>query len=112
MRYYTLLTNVASNRSAKPYLNYLLILDSKYIGILAMKRLALLTLSTLYSISTYANIETLTVYGHRDGLIGESISASSGIIGQGEIQQRPMLRSAEMLELIPGMAVTQHSGSV
>ncbi len=111
MHYYNLITNVASNRLARPYLNYLLILDSKYIGILAMKRLALLTLSTLYSISTYANIETLTVYGHRDGLIGESISASSGIIGQGEIQQRPMLRSAEMLELIPGMAVTQHSGS-
>ena len=86
MHYYTLITNVASNRLAKPYLNYLLILlDSKYIGILAMKRLALLTLSTLYSISSYANIETLTVYGHRDGLIGESISASSGIIGQGEI---------------------------
>lgn len=76
-----------------------------------MKRLTLLTLGTLYSICSYANIETITVYGHRDGLIGNSISASSGIIGQGEIQQRPMLRSAEMLELIPGMAVTQHSGS-
>ncbi|WP_338365559.1 TonB-dependent receptor [uncultured Pseudoalteromonas sp.] len=76
-----------------------------------MKRLTLLTLGTLYSTCSYANIETITVYGHRDGLIGNSISASSGIIGQGEIQQRPMLRSAEMLELIPGMAVTQHSGS-
>ncbi|MEM5514125.1 TonB-dependent receptor [Pseudoalteromonas sp. AS84] len=76
-----------------------------------MKTLAILALGTLYSGYSYANIEKLTVYGHRDGLIGESISASSGIIGQGEIQQRPMLRSAEMLELIPGMAVTQHSGS-
>ncbi|XQF93755.1 hypothetical protein ACOBV9_08860 [Pseudoalteromonas espejiana] len=75
-----------------------------------MNKLAIITLSTLYSAYSYANIETITVYGHRDGLIGESISASSGIIGQGEIEQRPMLRSAEMLELIPGMAVTQHSG--
>ena len=58
-----------------------------------------------------ANIEKITVYGHRTGLIGESISASSGVIGQGEIENRPMLRSTEMLELIPGMAVTQHSGS-
>ena len=76
-----------------------------------MKTLAILTMGTLYSGYVHANIEKLTVYGHRDGLIGESISASSGIIGQGEIEQRPMLRSAEMLELIPGMAVTQHSGS-
>lgn len=59
----------------------------------------------------HANIEQITVYGHRTGLNGESISASSGIIGQGEIDERPMLRSAEMLEMIPGMAVTQHSGS-
>tara|TARA_B100001059_G_scaffold235492_1_gene281330 strand:- start:12 stop:2027 length:2016 start_codon:yes stop_codon:yes gene_type:complete len=76
-----------------------------------MKTLAILTAGTLYSGYGHANIEKLTVYGHRDGLIGEAISASSGIIGQGEIDQRPMLRSAEMLELIPGMAVTQHSGS-
>ncbi|MBW4965743.1 TonB-dependent receptor [Pseudoalteromonas sp. CR1] len=76
-----------------------------------MKTLAILTVGTLYSGYGHANIEKLTVYGHRDGLIGEAISASSGIIGQGEIDQRPMLRSAEMLELIPGMAVTQHSGS-
>ncbi|KTD98169.1 TonB-dependent receptor [Pseudoalteromonas sp. H71] len=76
-----------------------------------MKTLAILTVGTLYSAYGHANIEKLTVYGHRDGLIGEAISASSGIIGQGEIDQRPMLRSAEMLELIPGMAVTQHSGS-
>ncbi|CAM2758173.1 hypothetical protein [Pseudoalteromonas distincta] len=71
-----------------------------------MRTLAILALGTLYSGYSYANIEKLTVYGHRDGLIGESISAPSGIIGQGEIQQRPILRSAEMLELILGMAVS------
>lgn len=63
------------------------------------------------SSAALANIEKVTVYGHRTGLIGDAISASSGIIGQGEIEERPMLRSSEMLELIPGMAVTQHSGS-
>lgn len=76
-----------------------------------MKKLAFITLGILPFSYAQASIEKLTVYGHRDSLIGESISASSGIIGQGEIQQRPMLRSAELLELIPGMAVTQHSGS-
>ncbi|WP_404340891.1 TonB-dependent receptor [Pseudoalteromonas mariniglutinosa] len=76
-----------------------------------MKVLILAASSLLYSDYVLANIEKITVYGHRTGLIGDAISASSGIIGQGEISNRPMLRSAEMLELIPGMAVTQHSGS-
>lgn len=76
-----------------------------------MGRLVLATIGILYGAAVQANIEKITVYGHRAGLIGDSISASSGIIGQGELQERPMLRSTEMLELIPGMAVTQHSGS-
>ncbi|MDP2636888.1 MULTISPECIES: TonB-dependent receptor [unclassified Pseudoalteromonas] len=76
-----------------------------------MKKLLLLTCCIFCHEQALANIEKITVYGHRTGLIGESISASSGIIGQGEIEDRPMLRSTEMLELIPGMAVTQHSGS-
>ena len=62
-----------------------------------MKKLAFITLGILPFSYAQASIEKLTVYGHRDSLIGESISASSGIIGQGEIQQRPMLRSAELL---------------
>lgn len=65
----------------------------------------------LSSTKVLANIDKITVYGHKTGLIVDAISASSGIVGQGEIEDRPMLRSSEMLELIPGMAVTQHSGS-
>ena len=48
------------------------------------------------SSAAIANVEKITVYGHRTGLIGDAISASSGIIGQGEIDERPMLRSSEM----------------
>ena len=76
-----------------------------------MKGLTIVTIMALYSEQVHAHIEKLTVYGNRTGLIGDSISASSGIIGQGEIETRPLLRSTEILELIPGMAVTQHSGS-
>lgn len=75
-----------------------------------MKHIILL-ISAATAFSAQSTEDKITVYGHRTGLIGDSISASSGIIGQGEIENRPMLRSAEMLELIPGMAVTQHSGS-
>lgn len=76
-----------------------------------MKRLAIVAVMALQTEYVHAHVEELTIYGNRMGLIGDSISASSGIIGQGEIENRPMLRSTEILELIPGMAVTQHSGS-
>lgn len=38
-------------------------------------------------------------------------SASEGSIGQNEMSERPLSRTGEVLELIPGMIVTQHSGS-
>ena len=55
--------------------------------------------------------ENIIVYGRNSSQIGEAISASQGSISQGEINQRPVLRSGEILEFVPGMVVTQHSGS-
>ena len=56
-------------------------------------------------------IETLYVEGRRINLLGEAVSASEGVVGQREIELRPLLRTGEVLELIPGMVVTQHSGT-
>ncbi len=42
---------------------------------------------------------------------GVSISASEGIINQQDIDSRPRLRTGDILELIPGMVITQHSGT-
>ena len=56
-------------------------------------------------------IEQVEVTGRRVNLLGESISASQGLVGQQEIDLRPLLRSGEILELVPGMVVTQHSGT-
>ncbi len=56
-------------------------------------------------------LETVTVEGRRVNLLGSAISASEGLIGQQEIAIRPMLRTGEVLELVPGMVVTQHSGT-
>ncbi|MFT2090177.1 TonB-dependent receptor [Paraglaciecola sp. 2405UD69-4] len=58
-----------------------------------------------------AGFEHFVVYGKQAHLIGDSLSASEGVIGYGDIQQRPILRAGEVLEFIPGMVVTQHSGS-
>lgn len=56
-------------------------------------------------------LEAFEVVGHRQNLLGESLSASEGIVGAQEIEQRPLLRTGEMLEFVPGMVVTQHSGT-
>lgn len=67
-----------------------------------------------FSCSTLADgphIERVVVFGKQSDLIGDSISASEGVIGAGDIAQRPLLRAGEILEFVPGMVVTQHSGS-
>ncbi|MGK0440589.1 MAG: outer membrane receptor protein involved in Fe transport [Pseudohongiellaceae bacterium] len=56
-------------------------------------------------------IEELNVIGRKTNLIGSSVSASEGYVDQFEIKLRPMLRPGEILELVPGMVATQHSGS-
>jgi len=58
-----------------------------------------------------ATLETTLVLGHRLNQLGKKISAAEGIIGSADIANRPVLRSGEILEFVPGMVVTQHSGS-
>lgn len=56
-------------------------------------------------------MEQLLVQGYRQDLLGTSISAAEGVVGSVEIENRPVLRTGEILEFVPGMVVTQHSGS-
>ena len=37
-------------------------------------------------------------------------AASAGVVGQDEIENRPISRPAEVLEVVPGLIATQHSG--
>lgn len=67
-----------------------------------------------YSVGAQAHndeLEHITVIGQRINLVGEAVSASEGVVGQTEIDIRPLMRTGEVLELIPGMVVTQHSGN-
>jgi outer membrane receptor protein involved in Fe transport len=56
-------------------------------------------------------MEEVIVEGRRTVLVGEARSASEGIVGQMDLALRPLLRPGDVLESIPGMIVTQHSGS-
>jgi len=56
-------------------------------------------------------LEEVSVTGRRVNLVGDAISASQGMISQQEIALRPLSRTGDVLELVPGMVVTQHSGT-
>lgn len=55
-------------------------------------------------------LSPLTVVGRIDNLIGTAGSASEGHVGAEDLRQRPLLREGELLETVPGVIVTQHSG--
>ena len=53
---------------------------------------------------------TVNVQGREDDLIGIAESGTQGMVGATEIQDRPILRSGEVLETVPGLIITQHAG--
>ena len=56
------------------------------------------------------SLETVKVSGRIDNLIGTASSASEGRTGAADLRIRPITREGELLESVPGMIVTQHSG--
>lgn len=56
------------------------------------------------------HMETVTVYGRSFELIGEAGAASEGVVGYGDFEDRPLSRVGELVEVIPGVIATQHSG--
>ncbi len=53
---------------------------------------------------------TVNVIGHYETGVGTSDAASEGGVTAKRIETRPLLRTGEIIELVPGMIVTQHSG--
>jgi hypothetical protein len=50
------------------------------------------------------------VHGRAETLLGTAISASQGAVGEADLEDLPLLRRGELLEAVPGLVVTQHSG--
>ncbi len=57
-----------------------------------------------------AQTSTITIQGHYDNAVGSSDAASQGVISSALLKSRPALRPGEVLEFVPGIIVTQHSG--
>lgn len=57
-----------------------------------------------------ANHQQVVVTRHYDNAVGTSDAASQGVIEAGLLRSRPALRPGEILEFVPGVIVTQHTG--
>jgi outer membrane receptor protein involved in Fe transport len=78
-------------------------------------RLVVAASSLLASISFAAGVpgidlEEIVITARRAELLGEVRSASQGTVTRIQLETRPVLRTGELLETVPGLVVTQHSG--
>ena len=55
--------------------------------------------------------EEIIVYGRAQHHIGAATSASEGVVGYADYHLPPLLRVGELVEAVPGMIATQHSGT-
>lgn len=60
----------------------------------------------------YPQLETIHIFAHAasEDQNGLAHSASQGTVTQEQLKHRPIRRPAEILETVPGLIVTQHSG--
>jgi outer membrane cobalamin receptor len=56
------------------------------------------------------SVQQIVVEGSRDNGVGIADSATQGTVTAKQLENRPLLRTGELLETVPGVIVTQHSG--
>ena len=70
-----------------------------------------LAVSTLWAQESERDaLEEIYVWGRATDLVGAANSASDGLVGYDDLTTRPLLRVGELVEVVPGMIATQHSG--
>ncbi|MBB1632043.1 TonB-dependent receptor [Cupriavidus sp. UME77] len=57
-----------------------------------------------------AQLQAVTVRGSREEAAATGEAASQGYVTREQLESRPLLRPGELLETVPGLIVTQHSG--
>ena len=62
------------------------------------------------SAATLREIGKISTRGRMTNLIGKASSAAEGFVGHTELERRPILRPGELLETVPGVVISQHSG--
>lgn len=59
----------------------------------------------------FTELGEVVVGGRAANLVGVAESAAQGRVGQAQLRTRPLLRTGEIMETVPGLITTQHSGS-
>jgi outer membrane receptor protein involved in Fe transport len=54
--------------------------------------------------------DEIQVTGRASDMLGVADSAGQGVTGHADLEKRPILRPGELLETVPGVIITQHSG--
>lgn len=72
--------------------------------------LGLVAMSTANAAEEIQQLETIEVIGNYQNNVGTSDAASQGIVTPKMFENRPILRPGEVLETVPGLIITQHSG--
>jgi hypothetical protein len=60
--------------------------------------------------SNPTQLPEVVVEGRQDSMLGIADSASQGTTGAAQLADRPILRTGEIMETIPGVIITQHAG--
>ncbi|MFK7898563.1 MAG: TonB-dependent receptor [Myxococcota bacterium] len=62
-------------------------------------------------LASAAGVESMVVYGRAERQLGVAASASEGRVARADLELRPIGRVGELLEAVPGLIATQHSGA-
>ncbi len=73
------------------------------------------SLTSLPALAADANkqdpMQEVVIFARGENLIGKAAASSEGAVGGADLSVRPLLRVAELLEVVPGLIAAQHSGS-
>jgi hypothetical protein len=86
----------------------LTVVDDKAAMLTVVMRLSLTADVTVTAERTFRNIADLD--NPAENIVGIAASASQGAITAAQLEARPISRAGEVLETVPGLVVSQHSG--
>ena len=84
------------------------LLTKSQVAIIATSCLALD--GTVWAQTTEATLAPVQVQSSRNSVLGEAGTANEGVVTQQQLEARTVYRPGELLEAVPGLIVSQHSG--
>lgn len=84
------------------------LVSKRHLAIIAASCFALE--GTVWAQTTEATLAPVQVQSSRNSVLGEAGTANEGVVTQQQLDARTVYRPGELLEAVPGLIVSQHSG--